>query len=84
MNVFNKRVSRLEAQLARCAENEQQDRSIVEAILENRRRLLGLPPEKKQPLATPLRASHPESIAEAIWHAQAARKDLAKIGIGQE
>lgn len=55
MNVFNKRVSRLESQLARCAEGEQQDRSIVEAIMENRRRRLGLPTEDKQQPVTSLR-----------------------------
>jgi len=32
MNAINKRVSRLEVQLACCADREQQDRSIVEAL----------------------------------------------------
>ena len=78
MNAINKRVSRLEVQLACCADREQQDRSIVEAIMENRRRRLGLPSEEKRPPATTLMASHrPESIAEAIWRAQAARRNRA-------
>jgi hypothetical protein len=85
MNALTKRVSRLEVQLARCTESEQQDRSIVEAIMENRRRRLDLPPEEKRPPATSLRASHrPESFAEAIWRAQAARRNLAKAAVGQE
>jgi hypothetical protein len=85
MNPLNKRIFRLEAQRARCAESEQKDWSIVEAIMENRRRLPGLPPEKKRPSATPLRGSHrPESIAEAIWRAQAVRRNQAKAEVGQK
>ena len=83
MNSINRRVSRVEVQLARCAEREQQDRSMAEAIMENRRRRLGLPAEENRPPATLPRASHrPESIAEAIWRAQAARRNLAKAEVG--
>ena len=86
MNAINKRVSRLEVQLARCADNVRPDRTIVEAIMENRRRRLereGLPPEDLRPRANALKfGNRPESMAEAIWRAQAARRSLAKAEVG--
>ena len=79
MNVLNKRVSRLEVQLARCVDSERQNRSIVEKIFKNRRRLEGLPPEETRPPATPPDASRQsKSIAEAIWRARAARMNQAR------
>jgi len=85
MNAMSRRISRLEAQSARSADSERHDRSMVEAIMENRRRMEGLPPGATLPPATLPRPSRQrESIAEAIWRAQAARRNQAKAEVGQE
>jgi len=82
---IHKRVSKLEVHLARRADSGRQDRSIVEAIMENRRRMEGLPAGATLPPATLPRPSRQrESIAEAIWRAQAVRRNQAKAEVGQE
>ncbi len=90
MNALTKRFSRLEARLAHCADNEQRDehgRTAAETIWEARRSRLTkeelIVEERKMAILREARRGH-RTIAEAIWHGQAALKNFAKMESGQE
>ena len=90
MNAINRRVSRLEVRLARCADNVPRDehgRTAAEAIWEARCR--GLTKEdlilEKRKMATLHEACRGHrTIADAIWSGQRALKNFARLQAKRE
>ena len=86
MNTLNRRVSRLEAHLARCADKSHEEywRTVEERIWEAIRSRLTkeelVVEERKIAILSEACRGH-RTIAEAIWHGQAA---LRKFEAGQE
>ena len=91
MNALNRRVSRLEVQLTRCADSEPRDehgrRTAAERIWEARRSRMTkeelIVEERRMAVLHEACRGH-WTIAEAIWRGQAALKNFAKMEVGQE
>jgi hypothetical protein len=90
MNAINRRVSRRELQLARCADNLPRDehgRTAAERIWEARRSRMTneelIVEERRMAVLHEACRGH-WTIAEAIWRGQAALKKFAKMEAGQE
>lgn len=90
MNALAKRVSRLEVKLAPSAESKAQEehwRAVEERIWEARRSRLTkeelLVEEQRRAILSEACRGH-RTIAEAIWHGQAALRNFAKLEARQE
>ena len=90
MNALNRRVSRLEVQLTRCADSEPRDehgRTAAERIWEARRSRMTkeelIVEERRMAVLHEACRGH-QSIAEAIWRGQAALKNFAKMEAEQK
>jgi hypothetical protein len=90
MNALTRRVSKLEVETARCADKikkEEYWRTVEERIWEARRSRLTkeelVLEERKRAILREACRGH-RTIAEAIWHGQAALRNFAKMEAGQE